>query len=603
MPSPIRLGWALMRWWGWGLCIAFSVSAWSAPHFLTQAEVVWPEQTPSAVQLPHFLSQEHSGLMRAIWSVRLTTIVHQQQLPALLIPQPIQGLVVKVGQQTVYRLEPSSEVTLHNWYRPILIPLPTALFDSAIPPTVHIEQTGHLRGWYIAPLIQGELSELQAWHDRFWLLSNTLPSMVNGLSMLVGLFVVIIGWRTRSASYWYGGLTTVIWAILFSLALVSEWPAKGWFAWRFLLYLCTGNLIFCVMRFMLAIFRQALSPAVQWALFWSMQSGWILFGLMGRPIEATLDIVWTGIAVVLYGVSSTVVIWRGIQHAEWRKLLALGAHGALTIVLALHDYVLQAGTLNASDVKGLPLPWFGLLVQPIYLTHLALPVFVFVSLWLLAQDHLQHQVASARHHDELTQQRARIVGDIHDGVGARLNVMLWRMRTEPLASTQIQDELERSIEELRFAINPELAGGLTLSAALQNLCSRFARLGADVGLAVRLDDQTQELKLRSDQGLHLYKAAHECVSNAMRHSGATCIVVRLSTLDHHLHLDIQDNGHGIPGWDAHTQRQAGARPTAMGLNSVHQRLASIGGRANIQSSDQGTWIALQLPLEDLPRQS
>ena len=84
----------------------------------------------------------------------------------------------------------------------------------------------------------------------------------------------------------------------------------------------------------------------------------------------------------------------------------------------------------------------------------------------------------------------------------------------------------------------------------------------------------------------------------MRHSGATRIVVRLSTQENQRQLDIQDNGHGIPGWDAQSQQQTGARPTAMGLNSVHQRLASIGGRAYIQSSDRGTWIALKLPLVD-----
>ncbi len=569
----------------------------AAPHFLTQAQVEWPGQAPVEVQLPHFLHQTHSGLMQVSWRVQLTTRVHQQQLPALLIPQPIQGLIVKVGQQTVYRLEPSSAQTLHHWYRPVLIPLPVSLFESAIPPVVHIEQTGHLRGWYIAPVVQGELSELQTWHDRFLFLSDTLPTLVNGLSLLVGLFVALIGWRTKSVSYFYGGLTTVTWAILFSLALISALPTESWFIWRLMLYLCTGNLIYCVIRFMLAIFRQDLPRWLHIVLFLILQAGWMLFAILGQPVEAWLDVVWTALAVGLYSLASLVVVWRGMQRSEWHKMTALALHGALTAILALHDYVLQAGRIDLSGWEALPVHWFALISQPIYLTHLALPVFVIMSLWLLAQDHLQHRIDTARHAGELMQQRARIVGDIHDGVGARLNLMLWRMRTEPLASNQIQDELERSIEELRFAINPDQTGHFTLASALENMCSRFVRLGADLGIQVHWHNRTAPLALRSTQGLQLYKAAHECVSNAMRHSAAHHITVTLSAHAGVVQLVIEDDGQGIPGWNQASQQQSQGRPTSMGLKSVQQRLTSIGGQAHIQSGAGGTCVVLQIPLE------
>ena len=218
-----------------------------------------------------------------------------------------------------------------------------------------------------------------------------------------------------------------------------------------------------------------------------------------------------------------------------------------------------------------------------------------ISLWLLVQDHLRHRREQSHHEHAMRAQRDRITRDIHDGVGARLNLMLWRTRTTPLVASQLQDELERSIEELRFAINPQDTADQTLTEALRSLCQRAARLGHPLGIQIQFDEPDATGTLSSERGLHLYKAAHEGLSNALRHSGATRIRVWLSHSDTGVVLCIEDNGHGIPGWNVHAQPSTEIRATAMGLRGMQHRLHSLGGECIIESGSGGTRLSFVLP--------
>lgn len=537
------------------------------------------------------------------WRITLPDTIRDQAIPALLFPQPVQGLTVRLGGHIIYRVPASSTSTLHQWYRPVLVPLPHAHLMHDGPVQVQVEQTGHLRGWYVAQALMGELNELQPWHDRFEFITNTLPTTVNSLSALVGLFVLALGWRTRSSTYAFGGLTAVIWGVLFSLALVSELPMSAWFGWRLLLYACTGNLIYAVLRFLSAIFRQRVPQPIHLIVLISAQMGWVVFALAGKAAEPWLDVFWTGYMVGIYTAGSLLIALYGLRQGEAWKVLILGLHAAFTIALAWHDYALQSGRLPLADWHALPQPWQALALQPVYLTHLSLPVFVAISLWLLGQDHLRHRQEEAAHEQALQQQRDRIMQDIHDGVGARLNLMLWRTRTAPLIASQMQDELERSIEELRFAIHPPAVASATLRQALQGLAQRSARWGHPLGIHVDWIETPENAArmqgLSSERALQLYKAANECVSNALRHSGARSIRIQLHRSGNTIQLSIDDNGCGIPGWDNATQVSESARVAAMGLRGMQQRLQALGGECLIMSGVTGTRVELSLPADTI----
>lgn len=564
------------------------------PQVLSHIHLTDPDSDRSQrVTLPYFVSQTQSGLLQHTWYLELPTSTAQAQLPSLLLPQPVQGARLSIDGQTIYEFAGSDQQALRNWYRPILISIPNHLLHSDRPTKVVVQQSGHLRGWFIAPLLVGELQSLRPLYEQYTFISQTLSTTINLLSAVVGFFVFLIGWRTHSAALRHAGLGTLTWGVLFTLALIAEIPHRWWFEWRWLTYACTGWLIYHISMFMLAAFGHRPSTVLKTALLVITQLGWVLFTVGGTRVEAALDIVWTGLAVSVYVATSAWVIGVAFKQGQFKKTVPVAVHWLLTSAFALHDYALQAGWLPIQTPTASHELWAAFVFQPIYLTHLALPAFVLMALWLLMQDHIQKTRSELQNVQRLNDQRERIVQDIHDGVGSRINLLLWGLRTQTPDPHHLETELQRCIDELRFAINPQQVGHETLNQALSGLCERLRDQAQARGTALLYEYQGSTHTVTSDLGLHLYKVAQEGLSNALRYSQASQVTVTLTHAESQVVLCIRDNGVGIPNWDNNLQGQINAPATAMGLRSLHSRTQSRGGQTQILSGPTGTTLTVR----------
>ena len=82
-----------------------------------------------------------------------------------------------------------------------------------------------------------------------------------------------------------------------------------------------------------------------------------------------------------------------------------------------------------------------------------------------------------------------------------------------------------------------------LTAALQALA---ARVGERHGLRVKVEAcMPQPLRLDDTAATHLYRIAQEALTNALRHSLATQVQIRLEVAGSNLKLEVQDNGRGF----------------------------------------------------------
>ena len=81
------------------------------------------------------------------------------------------------------------------------------------------------------------------------------------------------------------------------------------------------------------------------------------------------------------------------------------------------------------------------------------------------------------------------------------------------------------------------------------------------------------------QAIHLYRIAQEAVTNAIKHSGATEIVVRLVRLNGDTVLTVSDNGKGLPP-DYRTSR-------GMGVRIMEHRASMIGATFAIGAGPSG----------------
>ena len=546
----------------------------------------------TAQNLPYFVHQNHSGLTQVSWTIRLPASLSEMSLPALLVPQPVQGAVYTIDKTVIYELPGSDQTTLRHWYQPALISIPAPLLQRGQETVVHVTQTGHLRGWFVSPMFAGELQDLRKYFTQFTFISQTLYTTINFLSIIIGIFFLIIGAGSKSKSYFYGGMTTLTWSILISVALTNDLPTAHYFLWRMGLYACTGLLIYFVSLFTIDIFGHKLPRSIQLSALAFLNLGWIIYAIAGPDYEKWLDVIWTGLAVCIYVLSAAWVIFKALKQHQYARVLPIALHWVLTSILAFHDYVLQSGALPFS-LSGQARPlWIDLLLQPIYLTHIALPVFVIMAMWLLIKDHAQKIQNELRHVQVVNEQRERIVNDIHDGVGSRINLLLWSLRTKTPQAEQVESELQRCMEELRFAINPSQAGHETLHKALSDLCGRLKIQAANDGVVLGYQRSGLTAPVPSEVGLHLYKATQEVLSNALRHSQATTIQVALHQEAGQIYIEVVDDGTGIPDWDESSQTQRSQTVTSMGLKSLFHRIKSKSGQVHITSSTEGTRVRM-----------
>jgi two-component system NarL family sensor kinase len=83
-----------------------------------------------------------------------------------------------------------------------------------------------------------------------------------------------------------------------------------------------------------------------------------------------------------------------------------------------------------------------------------------------------------------------------------------------------------------------------------------------------------------------YRIAQEALTNVARHAQANSCRVRLWLGDGGLGLDIEDDGVGLPA----------ARPVGLGLRSMQERAAELGGACRLLSQPGGgTRVSVWLP--------
>jgi signal transduction histidine kinase len=96
--------------------------------------------------------------------------------------------------------------------------------------------------------------------------------------------------------------------------------------------------------------------------------------------------------------------------------------------------------------------------------------------------------------------------------------------------------------------------------------------------------------------LAVFRIVQEALTNVARHSGATAISIRLARSSQKLETTIEDNGSGFEV-DATSVRSE----AHLGLQSMRERAAILGGTVSVTSGSTGTTIQVELPLEERER--
>ncbi len=158
------------------------------------------------------------------------------------------------------------------------------------------------------------------------------------------------------------------------------------------------------------------------------------------------------------------------------------------------------------------------------------------------------------------------------------------MASYDLDPNELRRQARKEAAALRRAIEGEGRESTGLVARLQELTEESAARGLKVELiTIEVDDDPEPLVAEA-----LCDAAREALTNAAKHAGVSRVVMRAVSGRDGVELTVRDQGIGFDSSEG--KKGFGVE------NSIVERMASVGGRAEIFSAPgRGTRIALWAP--------
>ena len=203
----------------------------------------------------------------------------------------------------------------------------------------------------------------------------------------------------------------------------------------------------------------------------------------------------------------------------------------------------------------------------------------------------REQIVSARE-----EERRRLRRDLHDGLGPALGGVALRIDTARNLAAKRPAEADRLLQQAREEVTAAVADVRRLVHDLRPpALDDVGLLGAVQQQAARLTPGPAVTVTGGDGLDHLpaavevaaYRIVSEALTNVAKHARAGSARVSLAVSGGDLVVEVADDGVGI----------APGTPTGVGLVSLRERAAELGGTCRIECPDErGTVVRARLPL-------
>ncbi len=194
----------------------------------------------------------------------------------------------------------------------------------------------------------------------------------------------------------------------------------------------------------------------------------------------------------------------------------------------------------------------------------------------------------------------RIAREIHDELGQNLtalkmdiswlNIKLAQQDSEiknKLKSVKtLIDETIKTVQQIAYELRPIILDDLGLVAAIE---WQVEELENRTDLKISLLIDSKSIHISQDRAIILFRIFQESMTNILRHSKATKVVIHLYEDNNKIFLEIQDNGIGI-------ETNKIFASDSLGLIGMRERVRSCGGTLDISGkANKGTLVSVTIP--------
>jgi signal transduction histidine kinase len=243
-------------------------------------------------------------------------------------------------------------------------------------------------------------------------------------------------------------------------------------------------------------------------------------------------------------------------------------------------------------------------VITITLVFLLLVLLITVTIFLhrqkLRRMQNEQDLIRSQHENQLLQSRIEVqeatfstLGkELHDNIGQLLGtakMLIGVSRKNLSAATDTirtaDETLGKAIQELRSlskTLNKEWLEQFNLK---QNITTEAERISA-AGLAVTVQHAEASIHLTTEEQLILFRIVQEAMQNAVKHAGATGLLVSLQNDVDLLRIQIRDNGKGLISKET---------PVGVGMLNMRHRVKLLNGNIDWLNETRGTAVIIELP--------
>ena len=495
----------------------------------------------------------------------------------------------------------------NSWYRPFLVPVP----DSALKTDVNevIVHSFSRKSVGIGRLLIGPNSSLQSIYQSRYFWHITAPTAASLAMLVIGLLFLVfwIAQRHEIELLWLS-IASILWFARNHQYFSGEIPIN------------TG--IYVAITFLSSYFATVAATAfyfyfiqlrhrkliVSTMLFFGCLITLIHFGIIRPPsnpyMSASSFYLYAGTLIVVITVS-TVALRDLFRNRELqRRLIGLGVVMCMPLV-TIHDVTMlfrHLGDGHATYLGVFGGPTFAMVFTIAFgirvlkaFTDLGKSNQVLETSMSKVRAELLESEANRQElvvSQTLTSERARLMQEMHDGIGSNLITALAVAQQQKHPRTSI-DVLRRALGDLKLTVDSLEPVEGDLVALLGNLRHRMARDMADAGVSCKWEvEECQSLPwLDAANALHVLRIHNEAIGNVLSHSNAD--EMRIGCVEHELDgvrgilTYVKDNGDGFALDDV---------TNGKGLLNMKARAHSLHGALFFESEPgMGTSISLWLP--------
>lgn len=189
-------------------------------------------------------------------------------------------------------------------------------------------------------------------------------------------------------------------------------------------------------------------------------------------------------------------------------------------------------------------------------------------------------------------ERERISKELHDGIGGKITGI--KMGLEQLARERNDEKLLKNVARLDETLSEirTISRNLTpvalqkygLEEAIKDYCQNSENEHCSITTYLKNLNAVQNKTMQ----MHIFRILQEVVSNAIKHSEASKILVQCTYQTPFLLMEIEDNG---IGFDPDTTKRN------LGLDNIEKRVKALNGNISIESIlHKGTTITIECHL-------